>query len=235
MGQMEWDEPGKKNKFIPGPMAVIVDRLCEQRLEYSLLELAESGADTVQYVAKAELRRDISRPQRFPRHGQSRNAIYHYESARILGMLAQKEVPKGPVIAVLFRDADGTQTTPAAAFDEKFQSIKKGFLAADFECGVPMVPQPKSEAWMLCALKSNPYHGCDELENASGNDASHHALKKMLKTAMQGEEPTAEAQATAVRDGRVDPFRITMPSFKSFRTALDEALALVLPGSGPAA
>ena len=221
--------------YIPGPMALILDRLCQRRLEYSLFELAESGADTVQFVAKAELCRDSSRPQRFPRHGQSKNAIYHFESARMLGALAQKQTAEGPVIAVLFRDADGTQTTPAAAFDEKFQSITNGFLAADFECGVPMVPRPKSEAWMLCALKSNPHQACDELENASGNDASPHSLKKMLKAAMQGAEPTAEAQANAVRDGSLNPLHITMPSFTSFRTALDAALDLAMAGSGPAA
>ena len=41
-----------------------------------------------------------------------------------------------------------------------------GFAEENFSRGVPMIPKPKSEAWIICALRSNPYEGCESLESA---------------------------------------------------------------------
>ena len=43
-----------------------------------------------------------------------------------------------------------------------------------------MIPKPKSEAWVLCAL-SKLYKECDELEDRSGNDNSPNSLKRELE------------------------------------------------------
>lgn len=92
-----------------------------------------------------------------------------------------------------------------------------------------MVPRPKSEAWLLCALKNAPYQHCQTLEDAPGNDASPRSLKKQL-AAVIDHDPSAQEQADWVREGRVDPEQIDMPSFTAFRKALDSALDNVLAG-----
>jgi len=38
-----------------------------------------------------------------------------------------------------------------------------------FERVVPRIPQPKSEAWLICALEPAPYQGCETLEERSGS------------------------------------------------------------------
>lgn len=48
---------------------------------------------------------------------------------------------------------------------DKLESMKNGFKEADCILGVPMIPKPKSEAWLLCACKENAYQHCAALEN----------------------------------------------------------------------
>jgi hypothetical protein len=93
------------------------------------------------------------------------------------------------------------------------------------ECdtGVPMVPRPKSEAWLLCALRAPGYANCAPLEEASGNDASPNSLKKQLAARCGGADPTADQQADWVMTGVVDSLRIDMPSFNAFKQALHTA------------
>ena len=89
---------------------------------------------------------------------------------------------------------------------------------------IPMLPNPKSEAWLLCALKPNqPYQHCAQIEDESGNDAGLDALKSQLERAL-GEPPTATLLAELVREGRVDAARIEMASFVRFRERLKSVL-----------
>jgi len=214
IGREVWDH--NQMRFQPGPMARIVDVLCP---------------GNVQFVHKDALQEDReSSPMRLPGLRNPAGAGYHYKSALLLGRKAVEEQKNGQVVAVLFRDADGTRTTPRDDWERKFQSILEGFAAARFSCGVPMVPRPKSEAWMLCGLKDAPYQGCERLEECSGNDASPKSLKKMLADRLGG-AGTTEEQAEAVRDGRVDPQRIDMPSFNCFRERLWEVVAGLAGGA----
>ena len=105
--------------------------------------------------------------------------------------------------------------------------MRSGFRSVDCELGVPMVPKPKSEAWLLCALKRSPYQGCADLEDLSGNDDSPRSPKKLLAEAVGSSvvPVPAEEQVDWVRTGRVDPFRIQMPSFDQFKTDLLEAVS----------
>ena len=89
MGKIEW--AGTEQQFVPGPMALIVDRICECRLEYSQLDLANQGADSVRFVRKEELQNRESRPQRLPGRKNPEKNIYYFESARALGKLALAE------------------------------------------------------------------------------------------------------------------------------------------------
>jgi hypothetical protein len=83
-----------------------------------------------------------------------------------------------------------------------------------------MVPDPISEAWIICALRNPPYANCASIEDESGNDKSPNALKAQLNGLCGGSHPSAEMQADWVKGGTVDPGRIEMPSFSAFKQAL---------------
>lgn len=113
--------------------------------------------------------------------------------AWVFGTLAQQiEAVEGDcAVAVFFRDSDGTRSIPDGAWAEKWVSIEQGFVRARFERGVPMLPKPTSEAWLLCAAKAAPYQNCMALEDLPGNQESERHPKKELKRAF-GKENRAK-------------------------------------------
>ncbi|MCS4511562.1 hypothetical protein [Xylophilus ampelinus] len=211
-------------------MAFIVDRLVARRLGYSLLDYEAEGTDCIRYQNKSDLARAGKRgPMLLPgvKFGQH-NSLFT-QNAQVLGLLAKEDGQASgmPTIAVLFRDSDGTRSTPARQWKEKVYSMQRGFALADYACGVPMVPRPKSEAWLIGAFLQPPYAHCAALEDASGNDGSPQSLKNRLKS-LVGHVASAHEQAQWVHDGRVEPERIDMPSFTAFRTALESAVDVAL-------
>ena len=223
--------PGNSGmEYEPGPMAWIVDRLAKRRLNYSLLEWQQGDTGTVEFISESQLT-EQDRPGEMMLRGLKRGkeTALFTRNAQILGRLAKnlERTRQDDVIAVLFRDADGTHACNARRWQEKVESMENGFARAEFGNGVPMVPRPKSEAWLLCALKNPPYQHCDALEHEPGNDNSPQALKSQLATVV-GHNPSAQEQADWVRECCVEPEKITMPSFQRFREALDRALDNVL-------
>jgi hypothetical protein len=127
------------------------------------------------------------------------------------------------VIAILFRDADGNAEHRRGNWDEKSRSMIVGFEEEQFFGGVPMVPMPKSEAWLLCALRDQ-YLRCARLENTPGNDRSPNNLKDQLEVVL-GEEATRMLLNEKIDDGLIDINRINgMPSMDEFKKRLDEVL-----------
>lgn len=224
MGQMVSTDRGMR--FQPGPMAWIVDRLIEKRLDYSPIEVCLAGGEGVCFIDESELnKRGKKDPAILPGIKRGKGTAFFVRNANTLGIMAkalQKETGN-EVIAVLFRDTDKTNAAASTLWQEKHDSIQLGFQRAEFSRGVAMLPLPKSEAWLLCALKQNPYQDCEKLEEASGNDNSPNSLKKQLEKII-GCEASAGEQADWVRSGRVDPQRIDMPSFNAFRGALNDAV-----------
>jgi len=226
MGQIVPTQTGWE--FQPGPMARIVDRLLEAhpRVGYSLLDTQSSGGDTVRFVDEAELAKCAkSGPMKLAGIKYGKETGLFARNAQILGLLAKtdRDASKLPVVAVLFRDADSTRTSSRQEWQNKFSSMLRGFALAEFDAGVPMVPRPKSEAWLLCGLKEFPDAGCDGLEDAPGNDNSPNSLKSQLAELI-GHEPSAEEQAEWITSGRINPASISMPSFEEFRKALKKAV-----------
>lgn len=86
-----------------------------------------------------------------------------------------------------------------------------------------MIPKPTSEAWVLCALKDNPYQDCAVLEDRSARDHSAHPLKRELQGRL-GDSPSADDLCRMVRDRTIDINRIDMPSFQAFRVRLEEVI-----------
>ncbi|MDP2825115.1 MAG: hypothetical protein Q8O52_20835 [Sulfuritalea sp.] len=223
MGQNVLAQQGMELR--PGPMAWIVDRLLEEQLRYSLLDQHRQGGDCVHLIDEAELGRSARAARRasmrLPGIRYGRGNGYFTRNAELLGLRANQLATSSgqPVIAVLFRDGDGTRATPRDEWQKKRDSIRRGFELVECHTGVAMVPRPKSEAWLLCGMKAQPYANCVSLEDAPGNDRSPNSLKSQLIAAV-GHEAYADEQSGWITSGRVDPARIDMPSFNVFREDL---------------
>jgi hypothetical protein len=102
-----------------------------------------------------------------------------------------------------------------------------GFAVEELKTDVPILPNPKSEAWWLCVLR-NGYRDCQQLEDESGNDASPNSLKIQIE-AFLGEPATCELLNDKIDDGEIDLDRIDMNSINEFKKRLDEVLDILLP------
>ncbi|MEQ9669015.1 hypothetical protein [Coleofasciculus sp. G2-EDA-02] len=212
---------GDQNKI--GPMTKFIDHWVFQRSHYSLVEI-----NCYKIVSKNELA-GIAKSQLKPlsRKGKKhkKETGYFYKNARALALLAKEESSKLEtiVIPVLFRDADGTASSDRGEWKDKWQSMLNGFQAEEILNGVPMIPKPKSEAWILCALRER-YQNCQRLENESGNDDSPNSLKKQLEEHL-GEPATRELLNDEIDQGNLDISKILdMPSLTAFKERLDEVL-----------
>ena len=208
--------------FRAGPMAVIVDQLVEREIKYSLLD---SGA--MEFVPKSTLGEVMRKVPIALSAGKRRDyeTAYHFKGARALARLAadRKAEEKCEVGAVLFRDTDGTRSTEKGLYETIWTSMEDGFSAEIFPHGVPMVPKPKSEAWLICALKEPPYQNCAGLEESlSGNDNSPNPAKAQLEEILARAGKEVCDLSRMVEDGIIDPGRIDMPSFNRFRDRLAE-------------
>lgn len=228
MGSMQDGREGRE--FVPGPMAWLVDRAMQPRVGFSPLELRETDPDAVGFVSKNELADDAralrpGKPKALPGAKNEKGTGFFRRNAEMLGARALRDADSTGrfVVAVLFRDSDGTRSSPRDEWQRKRKSMADGFELSGCSTGVPMLPRPKSEAWLLCALKEPPYQHCARLEDTSGNDGSPNSLKRQL-AALIGREPGAEEQSDWVRDGRVDPDRLNLPSFQAFTLRLNAVL-----------
>jgi hypothetical protein len=213
------------NEYDHGPMTIIIDQLVEQEQGYSLLESAQ-----YEYVSKSMLVQRASELKAarkslgLPGKRRAKETRYFFNNARVFARIAKERADElgDEVVAILFRDSDGTATASRGLWSEKHRSMLDGFAEEEFSRGVPMLPKPKSEAWVLCALK-NQYEGCNTLEDRSGNDNSPNSLKKELQKHL-GEPPTREVLCRLVTDRAIDVQRIEMPSFIAFAERLSEVV-----------
>jgi hypothetical protein len=206
-------------------MTVIVDQIVEARHQYSPLGTGCCGfVSRGTLVARASQLKAAKKAVRLPGKKRTRETRYFFNNARVLARIAKERERerKDDVVAVLFRDAD-TATAGRGAWPEKRQSMLDGFTEEGFVRGVPVIPKPTSEAWLLCALRRNPYQGCAALEDRSGNPHSPHSLKGELETRL-GHQPTREGLCELVANGKIDHRRIDMPSFDAFRDRLEAVL-----------
>ncbi|MBN2824380.1 MAG: hypothetical protein JXQ76_03570 [Campylobacterales bacterium] len=207
-------------KFIPASMYFIIDKIIEQKLQYSFYELTP---DLITFIPKSKLIEETNTRLSFPGKKKNQETGLFFKNARALAQLAKEkanELNDNDVIAVLFRDSDGTQSSVKGMWEKKVKSIEFGFKAEKFDFGVPMVPKPKSEAWLICALKDTPYQQCQKLEERSGNDDSPNNLKDELESF--GVE--SEQINKMIQNGEIDLDKIDMPSFVYFKNRLNELL-----------
>ncbi|NOQ35509.1 MAG: hypothetical protein GQ569_06390 [Methylococcaceae bacterium] len=209
-----------------GAMAWFVDQCIEEIQGY---EFSHIESHLVRFISKSKLTKlskSLSSKKKLGLRGakQKSETLYYQRNARALAIEAKKleEELNDSVLAVLFRDADGTQSSSRGEWQAKWNSMLKGFQEEDFKRGVPMIPKPKSEAWLLCALKNN-YQHCENLENESGNDDSNSSLKSQLDDVLNGHTSATEI-ADKVHTKEINVLQIDMPSLNAFKTRLSEVL-----------
>lgn len=213
-----------------GPMTVLVEQLVEKRVGFQLRDFP----DQIYYVSETALCNKAKElPNRLlPARSKKKQVEmgYFYTNALVLGVIARDlEAEKGDqAIAVLFRDCDGTRSTKAGLWDTKWQSILDGFNCSQFDRGVPMLPKPTSEAWLLSAAQDPPCQNCQSHEDLPGNAVSPNHPKKKLDAAF-GKHKSRIELCEWLDETPFDPDRAaSMPSFKAFRDRLDEVVSTVL-------
>jgi hypothetical protein len=215
-----------------GAMAIIVDKMLAERMNYSI---RETTPDLFLFVSEAalkerdDLRKKESRKVSFAGKKRDQETGYFYINAWMLGntALEKEENAKDKVIAILFRDCDGTRSSAAGLWEAKWQSMINGFQRSGFNHGVPMLPKPKSEAWLICAAKSQPYQNCDSLESLSGNDDSPNSAKSQLD-ALLGNHKSAEELSDWMVEKPFDFNACKMPSFLAFKDEFNRVLKEVV-------
>ena len=216
--------------FQEGPMAIIVDQLIELNQGF---EMSHLGCELVSYVSESYLAENKQPPQRkaMSLKGKKKPAEtkYFFENARALAAIAKHKAIEvnDNVIAVLFRDADGTSSAGRGNWNDKRNSVIAGFNVGDYELGVAMIPNPKSEAWLLCATKQNPYQHCDCLEDESGNDKGKSPLKEQLVKSLVGKTSSFD-MAQLINNKQIDITRIDMLSFNIFKSDLEKVVKMAM-------
>jgi hypothetical protein len=213
--------------FSAGPMTHIIDKLIEPLIQYSPLKSGAIEFVSERHLLSVKVRKSALRGKKRNEFDTAHEQKYFYQNARQLAHIAQNKSVESscPVIAVLFRDTDGTHSTSKGLFDRKWRSMELGFQADGYQQGVPMIPKPKSEAWLLCAVKQNPYQNCNQLEDRlPANDASPNSAKKQLNRALKKRNKSIDDLISMVDEGDIDATQISMPSYDRFRQRLESVV-----------
>lgn len=219
--------------FQPGPMAVLVEQALSPQLGYTVLRDTPAAVNFISEAGLSDYERQLKDNRRgmvLPGKKGAKETAYFYKNAWALGVMAHEleQASEDKGIAVLFRDCDGTRSAASSLWQEKWDSMQRGFQRSGYPRGVPMLPKPKSEAWLLCAAKKTPYQHCAALEDLSGNDDSPKAVKDELDAAF-GSHQSGQALCDWLE---ANPFDATqarsMPSYAAFQDRLQEAVADVL-------
>jgi hypothetical protein len=214
--------------FAPGPMCVLLERLIEPRLQYAV----RSVPGVVHYVSeralgeKARERKANGRRFLAPGAKHVQETGYFYANAWDLGAMALEieQAANDDTIAVLFRDNDPMRSDPATLWSMKWQSMKQGFERAGYPRGIPMLPNPKSEAWLVCAAKEQPFQHCAVLEELSGNDAAPDSAKSRLARELGGVKSAHELNDWLETLDFNAGGACDMPSFSAFHGRLHEVM-----------
>lgn len=102
-------------------------------------------------------------------------------TAEALGRIASELENTG---AVFFHDCDYTQSEVDDAdkyYRQLVTCMEQGFEFANYSNGVPMVPKPRSESWLLCHYQATPYENCARFEKLPANDRAENSGKKLLE------------------------------------------------------
>jgi hypothetical protein len=225
-GEGETDIGTNDKEF--GPMTKLIDNWIAHKIGYSFIK-----EETYTIISKTELTKETKSIKAQSRKGV--NADYEttefFKRARALSIIAHRKKKdlsnETPLIVILFVDSDGRSSSKKNKWAIRSKSILDGFNREKLATGVPMIPIPISEAWILCALKNN-YKHCAKLEDESGSKKSPKSLKKQLEDHLR-EPETRILLNNKIDDGEIDIDRIDMDSMNEFKQRLNEVLDGLLP------
>lgn len=149
LGKREWDERREQEELLWGPMGFLLEH-CVRKIKGRSWE-----NDHFEFVDKRELILKVKKgAMAIPSPQRPAGTLYFQEHARRLGEYArvwmrEQGREKEDSIAILFRDADGNSENKRVIWQKKRDSIVQGFHLSGFQRGVPMIPKPSSEAWLL--------------------------------------------------------------------------------------
>jgi hypothetical protein len=213
-------------EYLVGPMAIIGDQVVAEHHGYSPLDVQCCGfVSEHRLIDRAGELKAARKSLRLPGVRQPKETRYFFNNARVLARIARDKqvLLKDDVVAVLFRDSDGTASAGRGIWDDKRTSMLHGFQEEGYARGVPMIPRPKSEAWVISGITGSPNHGGRPLEDWSGNDKSPNSLKGELEKLL-GEKPSRENLCDMVSDRQIDYEKINVPSFTAFKNRLSEVI-----------
>ena len=215
-----------------GPVTSLLVKLLERHLpDWNSDQLDLSYPESfVTCINKALLSEKAKQRKliRLGKNGVEKGFIIHAQRAAALAFYAKENDHQ---IAAYFHDTDGTrqelQDDPQRRY-HLVNAIIAGFRSAEFsECGVPVVPKPTSEAWFLCAIKTDSYQHCDALETKlSGNDRSPERSPKIRLGEMLGDAEYDRVKLCEIAK-LVEIDRLDMPSFNELRIAIKKAIISV--------
>jgi len=209
-------------------MTCVLDTLIESSMGYSVLDTQGYEYLSESHLEDCEQRRRGNRKGLFlPGKKAGQETGYFYVNAWILAQetLELEAQRNDRAIAVLFRDTDGTRSTRNGLWQAKWDSMLHGFARGGLEDrGVPMLPKPKSEAWLLCAFEGPAYQDCATLEEITGNDRGANPAKDRLEKATGGATRDDLVHRLKEQPFDHDATAQQMPSFASFRERLLAAL-----------
>jgi hypothetical protein len=228
-GKLSGIEINEAANFLYGPMTKIVEKIVEEKLCYSILDTGQCGFVSESVLTSRQKKSKLKPTKKgmiLPGRKRKKETGYFYNNARIFAQIALEieKARKINVVAILFRDSDGTASACRGMWDAKVKSMSDGFNDEGFLRGVPMIPKPKSEAWLICACQNTPYQNCAAIEEYSGNDASPNSVKRKLANIFAGRTLDREELCTIV-ENQFDISRITMSSFLKFHNTLLAILA----------
>lgn len=209
--------------FLPGSMYYIVDKIIEKKHEFSYYD---DCRELITFIPKAELMDVCKSMKSFAGKKTPKETGYFFKNAKGLSQIARvicTEKNDDDVIAILFRDSDGTRSCSRDLWEKKVASIESAFETEGIN-GIAMIPNPKSEAWLICALKENPFRYCDVLEERSGNDDSPDALKKEFSELLSTHKIDYDTLNAMIKNNDIDVHAIDMPSYNYFVERLEALL-----------
>lgn len=212
---------GKSQESV-GPLAKLADKWIERRSHYSFIE-----TEMFKIIPKNDLAAKAKGIKAISTRGKKKKpeTKYFYKNARCLARLS-KEIEDETgfrTISILFRDADTKASGGRGEWQDKWDSIIKGFEDESIQTGVPMVAKPISEAWILCALRY-AYHNCFTLEIITASKKSPYSLKSQLEEHL-GQPVTRTLLNNKIDDGEIDITCISdMPSLNKFKKRADAVM-----------
>ena len=131
----------------------------------------------------AEMPKDSDSSRKMLLRGNRRKYEFLITVQRQAEALARIALTLDNTGAVFFHDCDFTHSevnNPDEYYRQVVCSMEQGFQSVDYRNGVPMVPKPRSESWLLCHYQDTPYENCARFEDLPANDRAENSGKKLL-------------------------------------------------------